>query len=63
VRTDLGGPGLHDFGTPVEEFLDAVVPRIEAGEVEVGYGFSEQSRQASRAELEKIFQRMNPPLS
>jgi len=25
VNTDLGGPGLHTFGVPIEEFLDAVL--------------------------------------
>lgn len=59
VDTDLGGPGLHTFGVPPDEFLDAVVPRIEAGEHEVAYGFAQQSSHASREELDQIFERMN----
>ena len=47
VNTDLGGPGLHTFGTDVNEFADAVMARIEAGETEVGFGNSEGSRRAS----------------
>lgn len=59
VNTDLGGPGLHTFGEPLDAFADAVMARLAAGEQEVGYGSSEQSRLASRAELDVAFQRMN----
>ncbi len=59
VNTDLGGPGLHTFGVSIDEFLDAVVPRLEAGEREVAYGFAEQSSRASREGLDQIFERMN----
>ncbi|HEY2796563.1 MAG TPA: SDR family NAD(P)-dependent oxidoreductase [Thermoanaerobaculia bacterium] len=59
VDTDLGGPGLHTFGVKVDELLDAVLPRIEAGEREVAYGFAQQSSQASRAELDALAERMN----
>jgi uncharacterized oxidoreductase len=59
VNTDLGGPGLHTFGVPLDEFADAVMPRIARGELEVAYGFAEQSSRASRAELDDIFGRMN----
>jgi uncharacterized oxidoreductase len=63
VDTDLGGPGLHTFGVKVDEFLDAVLPRIENGEREVAFGFSEQSSHASRAELDELSARMNRSLS
>ena len=59
VNTDLGGPGLHTFGADVNEFADAVMARIAAGESEVGFGYSEGSRRASRDELDAIFARMN----
>jgi uncharacterized oxidoreductase len=59
VNTDLGGPGLHTFGVNVDEFADAVMPRIANGEVEVAYGFAQQSSRASRTELDAIFERMN----
>lgn len=64
VDTDLGGPGLHTFGVKVGEFLDAVLPRIEAGEREVAFGFSQQASQASRAELDATTARLNqaPPI-
>jgi uncharacterized oxidoreductase len=59
VNTDLGGAGLHTFGADVNVCAEAVIPRIEAGEPEVGFGYSEVSRRASRDELDAIFARMN----
>ena len=59
VDTDLGGPGLHTFGVNVDEFADSVMGRLATGEQEVGYGTSETSRLASRAELDEQFRVMN----
>ena len=59
VDTDRGGPGLHTFGVNVDEFADSVMARLAAGEQEVGYGSSEKSRLASRAELDEQFRMMN----
>ncbi len=59
VNTDLGGPGLHTFGVPLDEFADAAVARLEAGDLEIAYGFAAQSSRASRGELDAIFERMN----
>jgi len=61
VDTDLGGPGLHTFGVPVDQFADHVMERLKAGAREIPFGFSEQSSSASRAELNEIFERMNQP--
>lgn len=63
VDTDLGGPGLHTFGVPVDEFADAAMERLRAGDLEIPYGFAAQSSRASREELDVIFQRMNAPRS
>ena len=63
VNTDLGGPGLHTFGVPVEEFADAVMVRLRAGDAEIPYGFSAQASRASREELDALFQRMNQAAS
>jgi uncharacterized oxidoreductase len=60
VDTDLGGPGLHTFGVPLEEFADAVAARLDRGELEIPYGMAERSSRASRDELDAIFKRMNP---
>lgn len=62
VNTDLGGVGTHTFGTPLDEFADAVMPRVAAGELEVGYGFSETGRRASREVLDQTFERMSSSL-
>jgi uncharacterized oxidoreductase len=59
VNTDLGGPGLHTFGVPVDEFADAALSRLEKGEQEIAHGFAEESSHASRAELDAIFTRLN----
>ena len=59
VNTDLGGPGLHTFGVPLEEFTQAVIKDLKGGSQEIGYGFSEKSRNASRQELDALFQQLN----
>ena len=61
VDTDLGGPGLHKFGESVDALLDFVMPRLAGGELEIAYGFAQQSSRASREELDRIFERMNRP--
>lgn len=58
VDTDLGGKGMHTKATPVWEFADAVMKAIDAGQLEIGYGFSEKSRRASREELDALSARM-----
>ncbi|GAB2779086.1 SDR family oxidoreductase [Halomonas shantousis] len=59
VNTDLGGVGIHTEGAPVDDFADSVMQRIANGEVEVGYGGSEERRRASRDELDEWFRRIN----
>jgi uncharacterized oxidoreductase len=61
VNTDLGGPGLHTWAVPVDDFADSIVARLAAGEEEVGYGTSEAIRLASRAEIDARFKLMNTP--
>jgi uncharacterized oxidoreductase len=57
VRTNLGGS--HDFGEPLDDFADAVMEQLKAGSKEVTYTFSGKTSQASRAELDEIFNRLN----
>ena len=59
VRSNLGG--AHDFGVPTDEYADSVMAQLAEGRPEVTYQFSAQSSQASRAELDAIFARMNAP--
>ena len=63
VNTDLGGPGLHTFGEPLDAFADAVVARMAAGDVEIGYGSAEDRAKAARAAFDGAFERINgrPP--
>jgi uncharacterized oxidoreductase len=61
VNTDLGGPGLHTFGVPVDEFADAVMAGLRKGDLEIAYGFAQQASRASREGLDEIFQRLNQP--
>jgi uncharacterized oxidoreductase len=59
VDTDLGGPGLHTWGVPLEEFADAAYAQLREGKTEIGYGFSLDAMRASHEEREQIFERMN----
>eukprot|EP00835_Amoeboradix_gromovi_P002500 NODE_143_length_17796_cov_0.252020.p8 type:complete len:237 gc:universal NODE_143_length_17796_cov_0.252020:9204-8494(-) len=59
VDTDLGGPGKHTFGVKVSDFIQSTMPRIENGELEVGYQMSEMARLASRQELDNLFVRLH----
>jgi uncharacterized oxidoreductase len=61
VKTDLGGPGLHTFGVPLDEFADGVTAKLAGDDVEIPYGFAAQSSRASRAELDLFFERINQP--
>jgi uncharacterized oxidoreductase len=59
VNTDLGGPGLHTFGAPLDEFADSVFERLGRGDLEIAYGTAESASRASREQLDAIFERMN----
>ncbi len=59
VDTDLGGPGLHTWGVPLDEFADAAFAQLREGKQEVTYGFSAEAMQAGAGEREAIFARMN----
>ena len=54
VDTDLGGPGRHTFGVPVDEFADEVFKGLENGGEEVGHGPGQLSAtRRPREELER----------
>ncbi len=59
VDTDLGGPGLHTFGAPLDPFADAVMARMGAGELEVAYGTADDRARAARAAFGETFVRTN----
>lgn len=57
VKTNLGGS--HDFGEELDEYVTATMDRIQAGQSEVGYGFSEKARLADRATLDGLMEHMS----
>lgn len=57
VRSNLGGS--HDFGVATDEYADSVMAQLAEGRAELTYEFSTKTSQASRAELDAIFTRMN----
>jgi uncharacterized oxidoreductase len=59
VNTDLGGPGLHTTGAPLEPFADEVVARLAAGEEEIAYGTAQSRAAAAHAAFDEAFARMN----
>ena len=59
VNTDLGGKGLHDNGVPLNEYADFAIASLGKDEVEIGYGFSDRARLASREQLDEMFRSMN----
>ncbi len=58
VHTQLGGTD-HSFGVPLDEYADDVIQQLAAGNLEIAYGFSAKTSQASRPELDAMFQSMN----
>jgi uncharacterized oxidoreductase len=59
VNTDLQAPGLHTFGVNVDEFADAVFKGLEEQQQEIAYGTAAYASQASRKEIDVIYERMN----
>jgi uncharacterized oxidoreductase len=59
VDTNLGGAGLHASGVPLDEYSDALFQSLGRGDLEIGYGFSEKVRLASRAEIDEILKGMS----
>ncbi|SIS75126.1 SDR family oxidoreductase [Alicyclobacillus vulcanalis] len=58
VNTDLGGPGLHTFGVPVDDFADGVMAKLLAGAVEIGYADAERRLSLVPEELREAAKRM-----
>jgi uncharacterized oxidoreductase len=50
VNTDLGGAGLHTFGAPLNDFANSIFQGFENGELEIGYGGTENRLKGSREE-------------
>lgn len=61
VNTDLGGAGLHMFGVPLTEFANHAASRLDAGDLEITYGFSQKGSRATREQLDVMFEKLNSP--
>jgi len=59
LNTDLGGKGLHNTASPVNEFIEAVFLQLRQGKSELAYGFSEAMTKSGPEDLQKAFNRMN----
>ncbi|RNC98047.1 SDR family oxidoreductase [Lysinibacillus halotolerans] len=53
VNTDLGGAGLHTFGAPLDDFINAIFEGLKNQQLEIGYGGTEKRLFASKEELEQ----------
>jgi len=58
VNTNLGGAGLHTFGTPVDEFADAIFKGLKEGKAEIGYARAEKALRMSRDEIDESVKSM-----
>lgn len=59
VQTDLQGPNVPKGGADLDEYADAVMADLNKGELEITYGFSKLAAQASRAEKDEMFTKLN----
>ncbi|CAF3294116.1 unnamed protein product [Rotaria socialis] len=58
VQTNLGGS--HAFGEPLAEYCQATFERLQKGEQEIGYKFSDEGRKMkSREDTDKYFKNFN----
>jgi uncharacterized oxidoreductase len=57
VKTNLGGS--HDFGEELDVYVTATMDRVQAGESEIGYNFSETARLADRATLDGMMNHLS----
>lgn len=58
VQTNLGDTD-HSFGVPLAEYADSVMNQLAEGRSETTYQFSAKAAQASRDELNAMFQQLN----
>ena len=59
VNTDIGGKGLHDDGVSLESYVEDAFNKLSEGNLEFGYGSSEEARTADRDKLDEIFRQRN----
>jgi uncharacterized oxidoreductase len=52
-------PADHSFGVPLAEYANDVMRQLATDQLEIAYGFSAKTSQASRPELDAIFTQLN----
>jgi uncharacterized oxidoreductase len=60
LNTDLGGKGLHDGQPAVSDFVKAVFEQMQAGKIELTFGFSEVMAKATPEVINATYNKMNP---
>jgi uncharacterized oxidoreductase len=60
LKTDLGGPGLHDTAPPVSEFIASIFTQLKNGSHELTFGFSTDRAKANNETIAEYFGRLNP---
>ncbi len=60
LKTDLGGPGLHDQAPPVSDFITAIFEQLKNGSNEVTFGTSSDRARANNETIAEYFNRLNP---
>ncbi|CAN5375892.1 SDR family oxidoreductase [soil metagenome] len=60
LNTDLGGKGLHDGQPSVKDFVDSIFQQLQAGKIELTFGFSEIMANANPIEIKEKFKMLNP---
>lgn len=59
VDTELSGAGHHSGAVPVGAFAYAIMARLAAGDLGIGYGPSEILRLATRSEVDALLNKLN----
>jgi uncharacterized oxidoreductase len=60
LNTDLGGKGIHDFASPVSDFIEAIFVQLKDARPQLTFGFSETVSKAGQEILQPIFAQLNP---
>ena len=53
VRTNPGGPGIHDNGADLDSFADSVYSSLPAKEEEIGLWYTRGTADRTRREMEE----------
>ena len=60
LKTDLGGPGLHDHAPEVSPFVESIFEQLKQGKNELTYGHSAERAKIGAEEFKKEFSKLHP---